>query len=123
MRNKRFSIQIDKATDCSDTGHLIAYMQYVEDITINEDMLFCKPIKRRSTAKGLFKIVENFVKEKSIKRSYCSGICTAVARVMAGNKERLQVLIKTSAPEAMLTHCVIHRESLAMTELCPKLRK
>jgi hypothetical protein len=26
-------------------------MEYAEDKTINEDMLFCKPIKRRATAK------------------------------------------------------------------------
>jgi hypothetical protein len=28
-------------------------MRYAEGITINEDMLFCKPIKRRATAKEL----------------------------------------------------------------------
>jgi hypothetical protein len=39
LRNKGFSINIDEATDCSGTGHLIAYMGYVED-TINEDTLF-----------------------------------------------------------------------------------
>jgi hypothetical protein len=51
LRNKRFSIQIDEVTDCSGIGHLIAYVQYVEDTIINEDTLFCKPIKRRATAK------------------------------------------------------------------------
>jgi hypothetical protein len=37
----------------------------VEDITIHEDMLFCKPIKRRETAKELFKMVDDFMKEKA----------------------------------------------------------
>jgi hypothetical protein len=37
-------------------------MQYAEGITINEDMLFCKPIKRRATAKELLKIVDDFMK-------------------------------------------------------------
>jgi hypothetical protein len=41
-------------------------MQYAEGITINEDKLFCRPIKRRATAKELFKIVDDFMKEKSI---------------------------------------------------------
>jgi hypothetical protein len=35
---------------------------YVEIITIHEDTLFCKPIKRRATAKELFKIVDDFIK-------------------------------------------------------------
>jgi hypothetical protein len=36
---------------------------YVENTTIKEDMLFCKPAKR-ATAKELFQIFDNFVKEK-----------------------------------------------------------
>jgi hypothetical protein len=39
---------------------------------------------------------------------------------MAGNKG-LQAVIKRSAPEAMWTHCVIHREALVAEELCPEL--
>jgi hypothetical protein len=39
-------------------------VQYVEGATINEDMLFCKPTKRRETTKELFKI-DDFVKEKA----------------------------------------------------------
>jgi hypothetical protein len=30
FKNKRFSVQINKAIDCSGAGHLIAYMRYVE---------------------------------------------------------------------------------------------
>jgi hypothetical protein len=54
FRNKSFLIQTDEATDCSDIGHLIAYVRYI----------FCIFIKRRATAKELFKIVEDFMKEK-----------------------------------------------------------
>jgi hypothetical protein len=80
-------------------------------------MLFCKPVKRRATAKELFKIVDEFVKGKSTKWSDCVGVCTVASRVMAGNKGGLKALIKRSAPEAMRTHCMIHRELLAMKEL------
>jgi hypothetical protein len=65
-----------------------------ECITINEDMLFSKPIKRRATAKELFKIVDDFMKEKCVKRSDCVGVCTDAACIMAGNKGGLQALIK-----------------------------
>jgi hypothetical protein len=73
-------------------------MKYVEDTTINVDMLFCKSIKRRATAKELFKIVDDFMKEKTIKWSDCVGVCTDAACVMAGNKEGLQ---KRPAPEGI----------------------
>jgi hypothetical protein len=32
-------------------------MRYAEGITINEDMLFCKPIKRRATEKNSSKLL------------------------------------------------------------------
>jgi hypothetical protein len=32
-------------------------MQYAEGITINEDMLFCKPIKRRAREKNSSKLL------------------------------------------------------------------
>jgi hypothetical protein len=76
-------------------------VRYVEDTTINEDMLFCKSIKRRRTAKEIFKIIDDFMKEKSINLSECVGVCTDAARVMAGNQEGLQASIKRSAPEAI----------------------
>jgi hypothetical protein len=28
-------------TDCSGIGHMTAYARFVEDTTINDDMLFC----------------------------------------------------------------------------------
>jgi hypothetical protein len=39
-------------------------MRCVEDTTVNEDMLFCESIKRRATTKELFRIVDDFLKEK-----------------------------------------------------------
>jgi NADH:ubiquinone oxidoreductase subunit E len=89
---------------------LIAYVRYVEDTTIKGDLLFCNPIRRRATAKELFKFVD-MVKEKSIKWSDSVGVCTAAARVMEGNEGSLQDLIKRSAPEAVWAHRMVHRES------------
>jgi hypothetical protein len=43
------------------------YVRYVENTTINEDIFFYKPTKRRATGKELFKIVDDFMKEKSKK--------------------------------------------------------
>jgi hypothetical protein len=40
---------------------------------------------------------------------------------MAGSKDGLQALIKRSAPEAMWTHCMIHRKLLAVKELRQEL--
>jgi hypothetical protein len=68
LRYTRFLIQIDDATDFSGSFHLIACVQYVEDTTVNEDTLFCKLIKKWNSGKTT-RIVDNFLKEKSIKWS------------------------------------------------------
>jgi hypothetical protein len=104
LRNNSFAIQIDEATDCSGVAHLIAYVRYVSNKTLNEDMLFCKPIKSRETASEIFKIVDDFIKEKNMKWSDCAGVCTDGGRVMADNAQGLRALIKQSAPEAVWTH-------------------
>jgi hypothetical protein len=61
-------------------------MRYVEGTTISEDMLSCKPIKRRAPAQELFKTAVDFMTEKCIQWSDCVGVCMDAACVMAGNK-------------------------------------
>jgi hypothetical protein len=63
-------------------------MPYAKGITINEDMLFSKPIKRIETPKELFNIVNDFMGEKCVKWAAC---------IMTENREH--------APEAMKELC------------------
>jgi hypothetical protein len=42
---------------------------------------------------------------------------------MAGNTQGLRASIEQSASEAVWTHCMIPRESLATKELCPELNE
>jgi hypothetical protein len=84
---------------------------------------FSANIKRTSAAKEPFKIVDDFLKEESIKWSDSVGVCMDAPRIMAGNKEGLQAVTKRSALEAVWTHCMIHCESLATKELCLELNE
>jgi hypothetical protein len=45
FRKERLPIYTDDATDYSGVRHLIAYERYVEETTINEDMLSRRPVK------------------------------------------------------------------------------
>lgn len=95
---------IDEATTC--------------DILKIQGMLFCRPLKSEKL-KEIFKIVDDFMKEKRIKWSDCVWACTAAAHLMAGNKDALSSL-NCIVQEAMWTHCIIHCESLAIKELWPE---
>jgi hypothetical protein len=123
LRNSRFAmqideatdcsgvaIQIDEATDCSGVAHLIAYVRYVENKTFNEDMLFCKPVKSKETALEIFKIVDDFITEKNIKWPDCVGVCTDEARVMAGNTQGLRAL-SNSRHQKLCGHTVSYTKN------------
>jgi hypothetical protein len=53
------------------------------------------------------------MEEKSKNWSDCTGIYTDESRVMAGNIEGLQTLIKRPASGAVWTRCTIRDESVA----------
>ena len=50
MRTSKFTIQVDEATDVAKDAHLIAYVRYVEETDIIEDISFCKSIPDKVTS-------------------------------------------------------------------------
>lgn len=60
MRTSKFALQGDEATDVAKDAHLIAYVRYVQENNIIEDILFCKPIPGKATSSEIFNIIDNF---------------------------------------------------------------
>ncbi|KAM3861136.1 zinc finger BED domain-containing protein 5-like [Diretmus argenteus] len=112
---------VDEATDSNKDCLLIAYVRYIDGEEISEDLLFCKYVTGRATADELFKIIDTYLSEAAIKWDDCVGVCTDGAQAMAGKRSGLQALIKRAAPNAVWTHCIIHREALASKQLSPEL--
>ena len=123
LRDNHFALQVDEATDSSKDCHLIAYVRYVHGRELYEDLLFCKPILKRATADELLNIIDNYIQKFELRWNNCVGICTDGAKTMSGNHQGLQALIKREVPEAILTHCIIHREELASKELSIELNE
>lgn len=113
MKGKEFGLQLDEVTDSNKDAHLICYVRFLDDSTIVEDLLFCKPINVSGKAQDLFQILDKFVTENNLDWEKCIGLCTDGARSMSGQYGGLQALIRSRAPYAMWTHCIIHREVLA----------
>ena len=81
-----------------------------------EDFLFCfcKPLKRRTTSVEIFKVLSDFIKQNGISWGKCVEVCgRAMTRIHGGVVTRIQFV----APNAVLTHCSIHREALAAKTL------
>jgi hypothetical protein len=88
-----------------------------------EDLLFCKNITASAKAQDLFDILNNCMSENMLDWTKCVGVCTDGDRSMSGNYGGLQSLIGSKAPDALWTHCIIHRETLAAKYLSPALNQ
>ena len=67
MAGKPFSLQMDEATDSNQDCLLIAYVRFVQDKSLSEELLFCKYVEGRCTAEELFGIIDKFLTESSLK--------------------------------------------------------
>lgn len=121
LRGKEFGIQLDEATDSHKDAHLICYVRYVNEKQLIEDLLFCKEIEGGTSGKELFDIVDGFMAENDINWENCVGVCTDGGRSMSGHYQGLQSRIRAKAPNALWTHCIIHREALAAGKFSSEL--
>lgn len=123
VRDGRFALQMDEATDSNKDCLLITYVRFIDENEMKEELFFCKQIPGRATAEELFKIIDSYMKEADLKWENCVGICTDGAQAMAGKRGGLQALIKRVSPNAQWTHCMIHRKALASKQLSPELNE
>ncbi|XP_051952836.1 zinc finger BED domain-containing protein 5-like [Xyrauchen texanus] len=123
LKDSRFALQVDEATDSNKDCLFISYVRFVNGESLCEDLLFCKYIKNRATSDELFKIMDSYLKEHGLKWENCVGFCSDGAQTIAGSRNGLQALIKRVAPDAHWTHCIIHREALASRQLSPELNE
>jgi len=121
LRTSKFAIQVDEATDVAKDAHLIAYVRYVVETNIVEDILFCKAIQGKSTSNEIFNIIDTFFKEIGIKWDNCIGLCTDGAQSMSGHRGGLQALVKRKAPLVIWTHCMLHRAALVSKNMSEEL--
>ena len=119
----QYQAMLDEATDNNNDAHLICYVWFIDGKNIVEDILFCKSITAGAKAQDLFEILDTFISENNLEWTKCVGVCTDGARSMSGCYGGLQALIRSKAPDALWTHCVIHREALASKYLSPTLNQ
>lgn len=121
LRTSKCAIQVDEATDVAKDAHLIAYVRYVAENNIIEDVLFCNSIPGKATSNEIFNIIDTFFDENDIKWNNCIGLCTDGAQSMSGHKAGLQALVKKKAPEVIWTHCMLHRAALVSKNMSEEL--
>ena len=55
-----FALQLDETTNVANLSQLLVYIRYVADERINEEFLFCQPLKTTSKAVDVFQMLIGF---------------------------------------------------------------
>ena len=71
-----FALQLDEATDVSNTSQLLVYIKYVADERINEEFLFCQSSKTTSKAADVFQVLSDFFDKTELSWSKLVGVYT-----------------------------------------------
>jgi hypothetical protein len=118
-----FIIQLVETTDVTNLAQLLVYGRYVYNDDIKTEFLLCKPLETTTTTRDIFKVVSNLFEERGIEWKHLCAVCTDGAPAMLGCRSGFQALIKTVAPNAIGTHCVIHSQVLAAKTLPSGLKQ
>ena len=112
-----FAIQCDETTNVAQLSQLMVYVRFVGSATIEEEMLFCKSLETTNKAEDVFRVVDAYFHKNDMKWEKLVGVCTDGAPAMLGGRSGFITRLKQKNPDAVGTHCVIHREVLASKTL------
>ncbi|XP_047591129.1 SCAN domain-containing protein 3 isoform X1 [Lutra lutra] len=119
---KYFSLQLDECRDVANMVILLVYVRFEHDDDIKEEFFFSASLPTNTTSAELYEAVKNYVVNKcGLEFRFCVGVCSDGAASMTGTRSEVVTQIKELAPECKITHCFIHRESLAMRKVSAEL--
>ena len=117
-----FAIQCDETTDVAQLSQLLVYVRYVGSTSIEEEMLFCRPLKTTTKPEDVFQVVSSFFDDKGLQWEKLVGVCMDGAPTMLGSRSGFIARIKQKSPNAVGTHCVIHMEAFASKTLTTAMK-
>lgn len=118
-----FAIQLDESTDIANQAQLLVFIRYVNNNNFEENFLFCQPLPMHVRGEDIFNLINTFMCSNSISWCKCVAVCTDGAASCTGKNSGVVKRIQEKAPDAVWTHCFIHREALAAKELSPDLNE
>lgn len=121
---KYYVLQLDESTDVCNLAILLVFVRYVcEDGTVHEDILMCHSLESRTTGEEIFNAVDGFMSKHEISWLKLIDVCTDGARAMTGKTAGVIARMKAVAPHCKSSHCILHRQALAMKGMPSNLKE
>ena len=116
-----FSLQVDESTDISGAAQLLANVRYVDGNSIEETFFFCKEMESHTTGEEIFRVTNDYLKERSLTWDMCVSLCTDGAACMTGRVRGFIAKVKAQNKNIVTNHCILHREALVAKTMPPEL--
>ncbi|CAM4530892.1 unnamed protein product [Lepidochelys olivacea] len=117
-----YSLQLDEPTDFSGLAVLLVFVRYRFNNITEEDLLLCESLQSYTTGEEIFNCINNFIRKHEISWGKCIDVCSDNARAMIGKIKGVVMHIISVAPESTKSHCVLHRQALAVKEIPADLK-
>lgn len=122
LQKTRFALQMDESTDVAGLAILLVIVRYPYESSFEEDMLMCSPLLTNTTGEEVFNKINIFFEENNLSWNNCIDICTDGAKAMTGKTAGAVSRIKNKAPNCSSSHCILHRQALAMKQMPSNLK-
>ena len=123
LATTEFSLQLDESTLPGNESLLLAYVRFIKDEKLVQELLFARQLKTDTKGESVFNVVENFFKEKNIPLSNILACATDGAPSMIGRHRGFISFLKKAVRGVLTVHCVIHRQHLVAKNLSGRLHK
>ena len=123
LQTNHFSIQLDESTLPGNEALLLAYVRFVRDEEIHEELLFARNLTTDTKGETIFNVLKDFSTQKSIPLSNIIAAAVDGAPAMFGRYRGFISHLKRNVPGVFAIHCVIHRQHLVAKNLSARLHE
>lgn len=123
LTHTEFSLTVDESTLPSNEALLLAYVRFVKEGNIFQEMLFARSLIADTKGESIFNTIKDYFKEKNIPLANIMSVATDGAPAMVGRHRGFIALLKREVPGISAVHCVIHRQHLVAKNLSDRLHQ
>ncbi|CAH1959448.1 unnamed protein product [Acanthoscelides obtectus] len=121
LQTTHFSIQLDESTLPDNTALLLAYVRFIMNQEIYEELLFARTLITDTKGESIFHVLKDYFFEKAIPLSNIISVATDGAPAMVGRYRGFISYLKQNVSGVLAIHCVIHRQHLVAKNLSVRL--
>lgn len=121
LQTSKFSIQLDESTLPNNEALLLAYVRFIKEEKICQELLFAKNLETDTKGESIFNTMHVFFQEKGIPIRNILSVATDGAPAMTGRHKGFIAHLKQAVPNVLAVHCVIHRQHLVAKNLNERL--